>query len=122
MNARLLYHTHAVRFGIANIHRAVFVHEHTMRADHLALQWIAFGPVTLLAGAADDINDSALRIDHADRMAFRVCQVDATIRPDADAFGPGQRCLLGRPAVAGEAGLAGARDVLQRAGFHVELV
>jgi len=115
-------HAHSMRFAVADEDCAVGVYKDAMRAGHFAFERVAIGAIALVASAGDEIKFAGLKIDHTDGVAFGVGEVDISIRGDCDPLGSGERGSLGGAAISGEAFFAGAGNVMDGRGFHIDLV
>src|SRR5262245_49262544 len=110
-------HSHAVSFAVADENRTVAVNKDAMRTRHLTRQRIAIRSVSFGPGSSDQFNRLFANVNHPDRMAFGVGQIDVAVRRDAQTFRAGQRGQLGCAAVASESFLSRSRDVLNRSRF-----
>lgn len=108
-------------FAVADVDAAVFVGVDAVGAGHFALEGVGGGAVAFFAGAGDEFDGVGFGVDHADGVAFAVSEPDVAGGVDGDAFGARKSRLFGGAAVASEAAFAGAGDVVDEAGFEVEL-
>ena len=113
-------HSHAVRFAVADENRSVPVDKDAVRTRHLTRQRIAIRPVSFGAGSRYQFNRLLANVDHPDRMAFGVGQIDVAVRRDAQTFRAGQRGQLSRSSVASESFLSCSRDVMNRSRLHIK--
>src|SRR5262245_4945988 len=104
-------HSHAVRFAVADEDRAVAVNEDAVRTRHLARQRIAIRSVSFGAGSRDQFNCLFANVNHSDRMAFGVGQIDIAVWRDTQTFRAGQSGQPGRAAIPSESFLSGSRNV-----------
>src|SRR5574341_278887 len=118
--APLTNHTHPMRFAVADKHRTIAVNKHAVRTRHFACERIAIRSVAFLSCSRDEFNRHPAHVNHPDRMAFGVGQIDVAIRRDADAFRARERGEFRRAAIAGESFLARACDVMDRPSFHIQ--
>ena len=108
-------------FAVADIDAAVFVGVDAVGAGHFAFEGVGGGAVAFFAGAGDEFDVAGFGVDHADGVAFAVGEPDVALCVDGDAFGAGEGGFFGGAAVSGEAAFACAGDVVDEAGFEVEL-
>src|SRR5262245_50669755 len=113
-------HSHAVRFAVADENRTVAVNEDAVRTRHLTRQWIAIRSISFGAGSCYQFNRLFANVNHPDRMAFGVGQIDVAVRRDAQTFRAGQRGQLSRAAVARESFLSRSSDVMNRSRSHIQ--
>ena len=113
-------HPDTMVFAISDENGAVLVHENAMRPRELAGARIAIGAVAFCAGAGDEF-DRAASIDPADCVILGIREINRAVRPDAHAFGSGERRLERRAAVTNEALLSVASDATNDARHHVEI-
>src|SRR5262245_51130507 len=113
-------HSHAVSFAVADENRTVAVNKDAVRTRHLTRQRIAIRSVSFGAGSRDQFNRIFSNVNHPDRMAFGVGQIDVAVWRDAQTFRAGQRGELSRAAGSGESLLSSSRNVMNRSRLHIQ--
>src|SRR5262245_40216770 len=75
-----LQHTNPVSLAVGYIQQTSAIDEQSVRPRQPALSWIPVRTVTTLAGSKHGGDDAALRIDAANHMCFRVCDIERIMR------------------------------------------
>src|SRR5215813_1633817 len=113
--------------AVAHEYYVIAINEDAMRPRHPASQRVAILTSTVrlaasLSRAGDQFNRHFTNINHPDRVAFGVRQINIAVRSDAQSLGAGQCGQLRRAAVAGESLLPRPRHVMNRSGLHVQTI
>src|SRR5215813_13458964 len=113
--------------AVADEDDVVAIDKNSVRPGHPASQRVAIlTPVVRVAAslsrAGNQFNRHFTNINHSDRMAFGVGQINIAVWRDTQTFRAGQRGQFSRAAVAGAAFLSYSRHVMNLSGLHIQTI
>ena len=111
-----------MRLAVRHEHLAGRADEDAMRARKTATAGGAIRTITPLTSTHNRRDPTRFQLDSPDDMVFRVGKIEAVVRRPRNAFRPREPRRLCETSIAGIAGLARARNMIDSSGYCIEAV